>query len=699
MLEIRASFFVECEELLEALQDGLAGLDDGMADGETVNVLFRAVHSIKGGAGAFGLEDLVCFAHSFESILDAVRSNRLAPEAEHIRLFFRCADVLSDLIRAAREDTGADGAAVAAVLSEIETLAGGALHDDEPVIDFQPAPLSLDLDFPVLPGSDDGTLRRIAISFRPEPELYTSGNEPLFLLRALAELGETEVDCAFATGDLGEDFGIGQGLLSWRIVLWTVHEERDIRDVFEFVEGLCSLSIAVEYAVPSAPFSAPATQIPGAPPPEQTFRGAPPPLPWTAAPTPAAPSSSTRTAAAAPATVRVDLDRIERLVNLVGELVINQAMLSQSFTVAGLAGHGQISSGLDEFLRLTRDIQDSVMMIRAQPVKSLFQRMGRIVRESSHAVGKSVRLVTAGETTEIDKTMIERLSDPLTHMIRNAVDHGLELPEIRRAAGKPAQGTVTLTAGHRSGRVVIEVSDDGGGINRAKVQAIAEQRGLIAAGQSLSETEIDNLLFLAGFSTTDQVSNLSGRGVGMDVVKNAISGLGGRISILSAPGRGTTFSISLPLTLAILDEMVVKVSGETLVVPLGAIVETLTLKRSNLTTLGPAMIAVRVRDIFVPLIDLAARFGYAAPRSDYDQAIALLIAHDDGSRAAVVVDTIVDQRQVVIKGLEDSYGRVPGIAAATILGDGRIALILDPSDLGAPAPSRPHDAPLLAHAG
>lgn len=338
-------------------------------------------------------------------------------------------------------------------------------------------------------------------------------------------------------------------------------------------------------------------------------------------------------------------------------------------------------SGLEEFQRLTRDIQDSVMMIRAQPVKSLFQRMSRIVRESSAAVGKDVRLHTFGEGTEVDKTVIERLADPLTHMIRNAVDHGLEGPEERQAAGKPLQGRVNLTAAHRSGRVVIEVSDDGAGINRARVLQIAIDKELVPADVSLSDTEIDNLLFLPGFSTASVVSDLSGRGVGMDVVRTAIQALGGRITITSNPGEGTTFSISLPLTLAVLDGMVIKVAGETLVLPLNLVVETLTLGPDDVQTVRPGRNVIEVRSGFVPLFDLGAALGYRPLLDDFDAYVVLLIAQEDGSNAALVIDNIIDQRQVVIKGLDESFYRAPGIAAATILGDGQIALILDPTDI------------------
>lgn len=712
MQEIRASFFVECEELLEALQDGLADLDAGGGDAETINIVFRAVHSIKGGAGAFGLDELVSFAHAYETVLDEVRSDRLKVTPDLMRLLFRSADALSDLVRNARDGTSADTGRTDALLADLAAAAGVAPEAEEAAApDFQPVALSLDLDLPpettAADTAPDPSDQVWSIHFAPHRELYEAGHEPLHLLRALAALGSADIVCRLPDPLPAFDtFDPSQALLRWDIVLSTPEGEPEIREIFEFAEGLCELSVArgageapeAEPRADAAPAVDPAPPAADAAPPEPTPTASPDVPEQGDDDAPGTGGQSARSARPG-ATVRVDLDRIERLVNLVGELVINQAMLSQSFTEAGIAGDTKIASGLEEFLQLTRDIQDSVMMIRAQPVKSLFQRMGRIVRESSDLVGKSVRLVTEGEGTEIDKTMIERLSDPLTHMIRNAVDHGLETPMDRRAAGKPEIGTVTLTAGHRSGRVVIEVQDDGAGINRERVQMIAEDRGLIPRGLTLSDLEIDNLLFLPGFSTAGQVSNLSGRGVGMDVVKSAISGLGGRITIHSTPGRGTRFSISLPLTLAVLDGMVIETAGETLVVPLGAIVETLTLQDENIMPVGPALTAVRVRDTFVPLVDLAARLGYAPARQDYSGAIALLISQDDGARAALIVDRIVDQRQVVIKGLEESYGRAAGVAAATILGDGRIALILDPSDLIARAPNRPATSLLLAEAG
>ncbi|MEE4120046.1 MAG: chemotaxis protein CheA [Paracoccaceae bacterium] len=736
MAEIRASFFIECEELLEALQDGLAAMDGGETDAETINICFRAVHSMKGGAGAFGLEALVRFAHRYETVMDEIRAGRLAPDRDAMMLFFRAADVLSDIVRASRDGEQIDEAEVEAVLGQLEALAGGAPEEEEEeVADFQPMGLAIDLDgTPQAPADESWTIR-----FAPHAELFRSGNEPQHLLRALAALGEARIVCRQDDLPPLDALDPEAPYLAWYITLDTDKGEAEIREVFDFVDGICTLEVSGGPSSPALPPLPDLSDLPGtiddggapAAPPAEPPRAdgtarritlsepagdtsgsgpdMPMPPPGGEAPEPAVspaapptrPATSgdraggsgvgggagsgearqTQAAAQTKPTVRVDLERIDRLVNLVGELVINQAMLSQSVQEAGIPSNSPVSQGLEEFMQLTRDIQDSVMMIRAQPVKSLFQRMSRIVREASAAVDKRVRLKTEGEATEVDKTVIERLADPLTHMIRNAVDHGLESGEKRRAAGKPEEGVVTLTAAHRSGRVVIEVADDGGGINRPRVRQIAEEKGLIPEGLSMTDSEIDNLLFMPGFSTASQISDLSGRGVGMDVVRSSIQELGGRITISSEPGFGTTFSISLPLTLAVLDGMVVRAGGETLVVPLGAIVETLSLADEEIRSIGPGRNVLHIRDAFVPLLDLAVELDYRGPLESYDGSVVLLIQQEDGARAALVVDSIEEQRQVVIKGLQDSYGHVPGIAAATILGDGQIALILDPVDL------------------
>ncbi|MEP5729679.1 MAG: chemotaxis protein CheA [Sulfitobacter sp.] len=737
MAEIRASFFIECEELLESLQDGLQIMDDGEDDSETINIVFRAVHSIKGGAGAFGLEGLVRFAHRYETVLDEVRAGRMEVDPEKLKVFFQAADHLSDLVRISRDGEDLPADETAQLLEALDAFlpeSAGEEAEEEP-IDFKPMGLSFDLGdddagdeadggFPSLddlppPPSFDGAEaagdNTFVIKFSPSAELFETGNEPATLLRNLQELGEATLVCSTDELPALVDLNPDTFHLSWTITLISDVEEGEIASIFEFVEGLCTLEIElegeqdIETASPDTGDSAAAEPEPVsnsqkeetvAPPVDQsppepsaaTETAKPPPSPAKASPPMEKPTKAA--APAAKSVVRVDLDRIERLVNLVGELVINQAMLSQSLEQSGLSSHSDAMNGLEEFQRLTRDIQDSVMMIRAQPVKSLFQRMSRIVRESSSAVGKDVRLQTFGESTEVDKTVIERLADPLTHMIRNSVDHGLESPEDRVAAGKDPQGHVSLTAAHRSGRVVIEISDDGAGINRPKVLQIAIEKGLVPPDSNLTDTEIDNLLFLPGFSTASVVSDLSGRGVGMDVVRTAIQALGGRITTTSESGVGTTFSISLPLTLAVLDGMVVQVAGETLVLPLNLVIETLTLENDQVQMIRPGHNVIEVRSGFVPLFDLGAALGYRDPVEEFEGSVVLLIAQDDESRAALVIDNILDQRQVVIKGLDDSFHRAPGIAAATILGDGQIALILDPSDIitnagSAPATSLP----------
>jgi len=718
MAEIKASFFLECEELLEALQDGLQAMDDAQGDNETINVVFRAVHSIKGGAGAFGLDALVQFAHRFETILDALRSGRLDITSNLLGVFFRCADHLSDLVRACREGTNLPEAKSNHLLGLLDQVVGAsAPKENDAEIAFQPMALALDLDLDLDLGDDqeagkppDNT-SHFTINFRPFTELFETGNEPHQILRALSNLGDAAVTCKKAQVPTLDLLASDTSYISWTIALETDASENEIASIFEFVEGLCALEIIpagtssdfepgtgttdegeditssttlnIERATDGTTSTKNATV-------STAQNSAAPPL----QPPIQAPPKQNSAAIAAKSVVRVDLERIERLVNLVGELVINQAMLSQSLEKSGISTHTDAVDGLEEFQRLTRDIQDSVMMIRAQPVKSLFQRMSRIVRECSSAVGKNVRLQTEGDATEVDKTVIERLADPLTHMIRNAVDHGLESSEDRLASGKSAQGKVSLTAAHKSGRVVIEVSDDGAGINRPRVRQIAVDKGLITEDMQLSDSDVDNLLFLPGFSTASQISDLSGRGVGMDVVRTEIQSLGGRVTITSTPGQGTCFSVSLPLTLAVLDGMVIQVAQETLVVPLSVVTETLTLQENSVEFLRPGHPVVRVRDQFVPLLDMAATLGYRHALNDFSDMVALLVTQEDSSPIGFVIDSILDQRQVVIKGLHESLYRAPGVAAATILGDGQIALIIDPTGIVEMAADHPCHLPL-----
>ena len=376
-------------------------------------------------------------------------------------------------------------------------------------------------------------------------------------------------------------------------------------------------------------------------------------------------------------TLRVDVDRIDRLINAAGELIINQAMITQRVRELGVSLGPEIVTDLDDYKQLARDIQEGVMGLRTQPVKQLFQRMTRIARESADVAGKSARLVITGEETEVDKKVIERLGDPLTHMIRNAIDHGLEKPLDRREANKPEEGTVNLTASYKSGNVLIQITDDGAGLNRPRIRQIAIDKGLIPEDADLSESEIDNLLFRPGFSTASSVTSLSGRGVGMDVVKTAITALGGRITIASVPGEGSVFSILLPLTLAVLDGMVVRVGAETMVLPISCIEEAIRPRKCDLSRLGADRLLFASRGDFVPIIDLATRLGQVPQQTKVTKQT-LLLVQANGARTALAVDQVIDKRQVVIKSIAKNYRHIPGISAATILGDGKVALIVDP---------------------
>ncbi|NTE85374.1 chemotaxis protein CheA [Agrobacterium rubi] len=725
MNEIKEIFFQECEEQLAELESGLLKLNDGDRDPETVNAVFRAVHSIKGGAGAFGLDDLVAFAHVFETTLDCVRSNKLEPDQDVLKVMLKSADVLADLTNAARDGGSVEEGRTRGLVKELEALANG--EKVSPGAASEPAAPKAAAPAPVAAApapTDDSGFQPVAFSFgefeddtvpmmetpsfnvvfKPQTSLYTKGNESALLLRDLSRIGEMSINCDMSNLPALENIEPEAAYFHWKISIKTDKGASGIRTVFEFAEWDCDLEISEIVAETPAEEELPMIPVPfdlsvldetadepailAAEPEEniaaKTVSTAVAATEVTRAVSAAAEKKEAPAAAAAAAanasagqTIRVDLDRVDRLINLVGELVINQAMLSQSVIENDTTGTSAVNMGLEELQQLTREIQDSVMAIRAQPVKPVFQRMSRIVREVADMIGKQIRLITEGENTEVDKTVIDKLAEPLTHMIRNAVDHGIETPEKREAAGKNPEGTVKLTAKHRSGRILIELADDGAGINRERVRQKAIDNDLIAADANLTDEEIDNLIFAPGFSTADKISDISGRGVGMDVVKRSIQALGGRISITSRPGLGSTFTMSLPLTLAVLDGMVVTVAGQTLVVPLTAIVETLQPEAVNIHSFGSNQRLISIRNSFCPLVDVGRILNFRNTQANPVDGVALLVESEGGGQRALMVDAIQGQRQVVIKSLEANYTHVPGIAAATILGDGRVALILD----------------------
>ncbi len=667
-MTMRDVFFEECEDLIAALTEGLTAMRDGSTDSETVNAVFRAVHSVKGAAGAFALDDLVGFAHTFETVLDHVRSQRLMLDDRILHVLQRSGDVLADLIDTAREDLPTNTAQVDPVLADLQSFLGDAPAAAD---DFVFEALTLAFDAPADAASTH------VVTFTPNAAFYTSGNDPVLVIAALQALGPSRVTVDMsALPTRLDDLNWQAGLLTWQVEIEGLGSDLPILEVFEFVDDLCALRVTssdTEAMAPADQLATSSAQLPEddtAEPASANLQGD--------TPDPKARNAADRSGGRAASSLRVDPERVDRLINAVGELIINQSVISQRLQHANLPNAAELFADLDDYKLLAREIQEGVMAIRAQPVKPLFQRMLRIAREAADATGKMVELITEGEGTEVDKTVVERLADPLTHMIRNAIDHGIEAPDRRVAAGKNRQGKLRLAARQRSGSIVIEIADDGAGLNRPKIREIAVSKGLVAEDAQLSETEIDHLLFAPGFSTAKEVTNLSGRGVGMDVVKTAITALGGRVAISSQFGQGTTFSITLPLTLAVMDGMIINLGDQTMVVPISSILETVRPKAADLSQIGLNNTLLRIRGEYVPIIDLAERMGQAVTSRDMTDRVLLLIQTDSIPQCALAVDDIFDQRQVVVKSMQGNYGEISGISGATILGDGKIALIIDP---------------------
>jgi two-component system chemotaxis sensor kinase CheA len=649
--QFRKTYFEECAELLDALQSNLDLLSNGGGDDETLHAIFRCVHSIKGGAGAFGFTALVAFSHVFESLLDAMREHKIAATPEVKQLLLRANDALGDIVSAVRAEQSVPADFGSEILAAMQELLSG---DSEPVA--APVPAGTVAKSGELSGE-----RLYRIIFTPHNEMLRKANEPLLLIRQLRRLGGLTIEADVSRMPTLEAMEPEAAYLSWSFSLETGAPQTAVHEVFEFVEDDCDLRIEASAASVAPPNEV--VQVAGL-----------------SALSAAAPSAPVEAAAAAPApaqSIRVDVDKVDRLVNLVGELVITQAMLTEQGSLLPADLYPAMIQGIEALAQSARELQESVMAIRAQPVKSVFARMPRVVRDLAATLGKEVRIVTSGEMTEIDKTVIEQLNDPLTHMIRNALDHGIEGPEDRVAAGKPRQGTIHLSAAQRSGRIIIEVSDDGRGLNREKVLAKAQERGLVAPGASLSEEEIDNLIFLPAFSTADVVSNISGRGVGMDVVKRNVQALGGRISVQSRFGAGSSFTLSLPLTLAVLDGMVVSVGKETFIIPLTAIIESLRPRPLDINPVVGRGDVLALRGEYLPLTHLHKCFSIEGAVTDPCRGIVIIVQRESAGRIGVVVDELLGQQQVVVKSLESNYEAVDGIGGATILGNGRVALILD----------------------
>jgi two-component system chemotaxis sensor kinase CheA len=641
------AFFDESFEALDSMEAALLQLDTGHPDPELINTIFRAAHSIKGGSSTFGFAESASFTHSLETLLGELRDRRLAVTRTISDLLLKSVDVLRTMLAAAKAGRPIEMQSVADVQFDIELV---IVQRDTGVA---ASPLTRDL---AVAGTGAAVVEWL-IELRPGPEFLARGTDPVRIFRELAVLGRLNVTADLQSLPSCRAMSPEQCYLSWSLNLVSDAPEAAIREVFEWVNADCSLTVT---ACGLGRAAAPAPAV------------APPPPAPTLAP-PAQPAQEA-------GSIRVGVEKIDELINIVGELVITHAMLSQiSRAVTGAAADG-LHSGMQQLERNMRQLQESVMRVRMLPISVVFSRFPRMVRDLAQRLEKQVELKIGGETTELDKTVLEKIGDPLVHLVRNCVDHGIEKPQLRTAAGKDAVGTVHLNASHRGGSIVIEIRDDGRGLDHQRILAKARASGLVGPNDVLDEEQIQELIFLPGFSTAEVTTDVSGRGVGMDVVRSNIADLHGKIEMRSEAGRGCRFLITLPLTLAIVDGLLLAVGDQIYIVPMTSTIESLRLTPDQVTSIADGREVFRFRDEYLPIVRLYRSFGLQ-PRARALHDGLVVVVEGAGRRIGLLVDDLLSQQQVVIKSLETHYGRVPGIAAATILGDGSVALILDVADL------------------
>ena len=643
------AFFVEAVELLGEMEHLLLDLDVAAPDAEQLNAIFRAAHSIKGGAATFGFTALTDTTHLLETLLDRARHGQLQLSLPMVDAFLETKDALQEQLTAYQAGNEPEPEMVAHICAVLQKLA--LEHGNGDVAAAAPAPA------PVAAPA-------------PAPAPAAAAKEGAVLKVSFSGLSESETGLlSEELGNLGQVLSSKPGKDSLEVRLSTTCSPDDIIAVCCFLIDESQIRIEREEAKAEVEAQAPAVvAAPAAP------------VPVAAEAAPAAKASGGAAAAAASASkesssIRVDVEKVDQLINLVGELVITQSMLTQAATKLDPVAYEQFLSGLGHLERNARDLQESVMSIRMMPMDYVFSRFPRVIRDVSAKLGKQVRLDTFGKETELDKGLIERIVDPLTHLVRNSLDHGIETPEQRTAKGKDATGQLLLSAQHHGGNIVIEVSDDGAGLNRERILAKAMQQGL-PVSETMPDDEVWQLIFAPGFSTAEQVTDISGRGVGMDVVKRNIQEMGGHVEIHSRGGQGTTTRIVLPLTLAILNGMSVKVGSEAYILPLSYVIESLQPLPEHLHSITADGHVIRVRGEYLPLIELHRVFDVAGAQTHPTQGILVIVQADD-SRFALLVDELLGQHQVVVKNLETNYRKVPGISAATIVGDGSVAFIID----------------------
>ena len=634
--QFHQTFFDESQEglaVMEALLLEMECQNGRSSDPDALNSIFRVVHSIKGGSGTFGFGWLADFSHTLETFLEPVRTGECLLDRAVAGLLLRSVDCLHSLLEGVRHDKPVNNAAIEEVVAQLETL---------PQATGTPANVAAKDPGTALPGWH--------IRFIPNVSLFESGNDPLRILRELAELGTLQVRADLTRLPSWDNFNPEKCYLGWDLELRAACTHEAIQEVFAWVVDDCEIIIEALDSPPIVAVMAATTETAG---------------------------GAVRTHSTS---IRVSTEKMDALVDIVGELVITQTILNQTVAQLGPDNLPRLAAGLAQLERNLRQLQEDVMRIRMLPVGFIFSRLPRLVRDVGEQLGKKVNLLISGEATELDKSVIERISDPLLHMVRNSLDHGIESPAERLAAGKPETGQIRLAAHQRGGNVIVEIEDDGRGLVLDKILARAVERGLIPAGAELTTEQAHELIFQPGFTTTDSVSDLSGRGVGLDVVRNNIYALGGNVDIDSQVGRGTRFSIRLPLTLAILDGLGVEVGQQTYIVPLANITESLRPTPENVHRLPGGEEILAFRQEHIPLIRLTRLFQTTA-RNDVTPQEIIVVVEANGRHAGLIVDDLLGQQQVVIKSLDAHYRRVDGIAAATILGDGTVAFILDVANL------------------
>lgn len=681
------TFFDESFEGLDTMESGLMALDPAAPDPESLDEVFRAAHSIKGGAGTFGLTAISEFTHRVETLLDRLRSGEQQADDETVNALLASVDALRGMLQTLRDQGEPDPGALEAVERRLEAcLAGGGAGDK---VAEAGAPASE-------PSGDDGVLDGGSgppagwrIRFAPEPYLLATGNDPLRLFRALEELGELDVLAHCDGLPALEELDPEECRLSWELTLRGDIPEGAVREVFEWVEDDAELTVepldepAVGKAgeadrAPEAAADVPEAADPGAGVAASgDAGGAAPPGSGGGSAGGGGPGGGGAGGGTGggSSSIRVDTEKIDSLINMVGELVITQSMLTEISKEFSEERVEELKDGLAQLERNTRELQENVMRIRMVPISFAYSRLPRIVRDTSRDLGKEVSFELQGEETEIDKTVMEKIVDPLVHIVRNSVDHGIEMPEERRAAGKPEAGQLTIEAYHKGGNILIEVRDDGGGIDRGKLLEKARAAGLVDDGSELTDEQVFDLIFHPGLSTQEEATEYSGRGVGMDVVKRNIRALSGNITVRSEHGVGTAITISLPLTLSILDGQLFRVGEETYIVPLVSILESLQIDGDRVNVVNGAEI-YHWREGYIPIVRLYELFGIEPDRRQLAGSLMVVVESED-EQVGLLVDEPLDQQQVVIKSLQANYLRVPGIAGATILGTGRVAMILD----------------------